>query len=271
MSLFPGYHCSERYVQTLNVTNSRVVNVTQVTNVYNTVVINNNRNGAVNNVHYTYENNTRAITAVSKETFVGARPVQASSVRITDEQIKNVRVVENAPLAPTRASYVSSTAKVTTAKPSVPLSQRPVVARLAPATPVNRRTPQYTNESRPFNQPLNRTTQPNQEPNQPAKPATEPANNGFRPFTPPSTNNPNEPKAQDLNRNQPNNQNRNNENLNRDNNRPPVTYSPPVKAKDENYDVHPPLNQKPAPKPAPKPEPKPKTEKPHEEKPHSGR
>jgi hypothetical protein len=58
----PAYHTSERYVQNVNLTNSRIVNVTQVTNVYNTVIV--NRNVTVNNVHYTYENNTRAITAV---------------------------------------------------------------------------------------------------------------------------------------------------------------------------------------------------------------
>src|SRR5580658_1779145 len=38
----PGYRCSPRYFQSVNVTNTRVVNVTQVTNVYNTVVVNRN-------------------------------------------------------------------------------------------------------------------------------------------------------------------------------------------------------------------------------------
>ena len=274
----PAYHCSERYVQNVNVTNTRIVNVTQVTNVYNTVIV--NRNVTVNNVHYTYENNTQAITAVSKETFVNARPVQASSVRISDEQIKNVRVVENAPMAPTRASYISSTARVTTAKPSVPLAQRPVVARLTPATPVNRRTPQYTNESKPFVQQPNHTNQTTAEPNRVYQ-TTQPnrandtttqgneSNNGFRPFTPANQNAQNEPK------NQNQNANTNNKNMNGEDNRPPaqnevrpaVRYSAPVKAKDENYDVHPPLNQKP---PAPKPEEKPKPEsKPKPDKPHS--
>jgi len=260
----PAYHCSERYVQNVNVTNTRIVNVTQVTNVYNTVIV--NRNVTVNNVHYTYENNTRAITAVSKETFVNARPVQASSVRISDEQIKNVRVVESAPMAPTRASYVSSTARVTTAKPSVPLAQRPVVARLTPATPVNRRIPQYTNDSKQFSQPPARINQTTPEPNRVYQTTPQPnrtnenttqsneSNNGFRPFTPANQNNrppgENEVKPAEV--------------------KPPVKYSAPIKAKDENYDVHPPLNQKPSqPKPEPKPAPPPKADKPHEDKPHS--
>jgi hypothetical protein len=251
----PAYHTSERYVQNVNLTNSRIVNVTQVTNVYNTVIV--NRNVTVNNVHYTYENNTRAITAVSKETFVNARPVQASAVHISDEQIKSVRVVESAPMAPTRASYVSATARVTTAKPSVPLAQRPVVARLTPATPVNRRVPRYTNDSKPFVEQPNRTNQTTAAPNHTNETNTQGnQNNGFRPFTSPNQN----------------------QSVNGQDNRPPaqnevrpaVRYSAPVKAKDENYDVHPPLNQKPpAPKPEEKPKPQPKPEKPHEDKPHS--
>ena len=67
----PGYHCSPRYVQNVNVTNTRIVNVTQVTNVYNTVVVNRD----VTHVNYTYGDNERAMTAVSRDTFVNARPV----------------------------------------------------------------------------------------------------------------------------------------------------------------------------------------------------
>jgi hypothetical protein len=149
-------------------------------------------------------------------------------------------VLGNAPLAPTRASYVSATAKVASARPPVPFSQRPVVAKLPPPSrPANMRTPTYTNESAPFNR-------GGQQPNRPA-------NNGFRPFTPPNQNT---------------NQNANRDVQNRPNpeNRPPVRFAPPVKAKDENYDVHPPLNRKseepPKKESKPKPEPKSKSDKP---------
>jgi len=103
--------------------------VTQVTNVYNTVVINRN----VNRVDYTYAHNTVAVTAVSRETFVNARPVGGAAVRVTSEQIEGARSIESAPIAPTRASYVSASAKIATARPAVPISQRPVVVRLNPA------------------------------------------------------------------------------------------------------------------------------------------
>src|SRR5580692_9376430 len=38
----PSYHVSPVYMTNVNVTNSRVINRTEVTNVYNTTVINNN-------------------------------------------------------------------------------------------------------------------------------------------------------------------------------------------------------------------------------------
>ena len=134
----PSYHTSAAYVQNVNVSNTRVVNVTQITNVYNTyhttTVVN---NVTVNRVNYTYANNAAAVTAVSRETFVGAKPVQAAAVRVTPEQLQSARVVEAAPLAPTRASYVSATARVTppSAKPPVAFAQKTVVARIAPPTP----------------------------------------------------------------------------------------------------------------------------------------
>ncbi|MGH9562626.1 MAG: DUF6600 domain-containing protein, partial [Terracidiphilus sp.] len=56
----PGYSCSPRYMQNVNVTNTRVVNVTQVTNVYNTTVINRD----FTRVNYTYWRDDHAITVV---------------------------------------------------------------------------------------------------------------------------------------------------------------------------------------------------------------
>ncbi len=135
----PSYRTSAAYVQNVNVSNTRVVNVTQVTNVYNTYRVNNTtvNNVTVNRINYTYANNPAAVTAVTRETFVGARPVAASAVRVTPQQLQSVRVVEAAPLAPTRASYISSTARVTpaAAAPRVAFAQTKVVARIAPPAP----------------------------------------------------------------------------------------------------------------------------------------
>ena len=272
----PGYRCSPRYVQNVNITNTRVVNVTQVTNVYN----NYTRNVTVAN-NYTYAHNNVAVTAVSRETFVNARPVAAASVRVTSQQLESARVLESAPMAPIRTSRISSEAKPAMARPAVAFSQRPVVARLAPPNPVRNERPQpEMNGTRPSNQgaqpsrpnnaepaPRNNAepqpARPNTMESQPARPNNQeppPNRDGFKPFTPPANEHQNaqprpEPQAE------PRQQ------------QPPVRFTPPAKAKEQDYDVHPPLNQKPAEqpkeqnrqeKPAPKPESKPqKPDKPH--------
>ncbi len=240
----PGYHCSARYVQTINVTNTRVVNVTQVTNVYNNAVINHNT-AYVNN--YTYARNERAVTAVSRDTFVNARPVSKAVVHVTAAQLQAARPVDTAPIAPTRTSYVSATARVATAKPATPFEQRPVVARLNPA--VSRPAPVYTNDTRPFNHP---------QPKQPQAGTQQPSNNGFRSFTPPSEaargGNAGQPQQDQQSQHQQYTE------------RPSMKYTPQPKARDEMYDVHPPLNQKQAQPPkqeehrAPPPAEKPKEE-----------
>jgi hypothetical protein len=290
----PGYHCSPRYFQNINVTNTRVVNVTEITNVYN----NYTRNVSVVN-NYTYAHNAVAVTAVTRDTFVNARPVGKVAVRVTAEQISNVRVAQSAPIAPARTSRVFAEAKPATGKPAVPFAQRPVVAKLAPPTPMKNERPQvYTNESRPFNQPA--AQRPNNPPtnerpantmgneNRPAAneqqpPANRPANNeqqpanrdGFRPFTPPAGQPNSNPNAND--RNQPNNRPQQQSDQQP---RPPVRYTPPVQAHDNQYDVHPPLNkpqtetqQQPRPqenKPAPPPKTESKPEsKPSKPQPHS--
>jgi len=229
----PEYHCSPRYFQTINVTNTRIVNVTDVRNVYNTAVVNRD----VTHVNYMYASNTRAVTAVSRDTFVNARPVSGAVVHVNADQIRSARVVDSAPIAPTRTSYVSATARVSTAKPSYSFAQRPVVARLNPAVETQRRTPEYTNDSKPFNQPRANNTPP------PANNQTnsqQQSRDGFRPFTPPSGSN-NRPTTQPDNRNASTqaaqSQGRQSEE------RPAMRFTQPTKARDDMYDVHPPLNQ----------------------------
>ncbi|HKV04904.1 MAG TPA: proline-rich domain-containing protein [Candidatus Acidoferrales bacterium] len=269
----PGYRCSPRYVQNVNITNTRVVNVTQVTNVYNNVYI--NRNTTVVN-HYTYERNEAAVTAVSKETFVNARSVSRASVRVTADQMNHARVVDSAPVVPTRTSFVSATAKISTATPKVPFAQRPVVARLNPA--VSRPAPVVTNDSRGFNrQQTNQqqaargdnTVQPptfrggNNNPQPPASGSnTQQPRNGFHPFQPPAGKDNNPPVA--AGNNPPAQQNRNAGNTfnwSQDRSvqhpqpqyepRPAMKFAPPPKARDDMYDVHPPLNQRQAQPPNP--------------------
>jgi hypothetical protein len=255
----PAYRCSPRYVQSINITNTRVVNVTQVTNVYNTVIVNRNVTG--NRINYTYANNAAAVTAVSRETFVSARPVAAASVRVTSEQLQTARVTEAAPLPPTRSSYVSATARPANAKPAVAFSQRQVVARLTPPSPpASHATPIVVNAETPArgSVPPARNAEPPARPNNAAEPAVRENNQPAardnstapRPNVYTNENIPHAPQPSATEKPQPaqafQQQPKPNENPQEaaPTQRPPVKFAPPPRAKEENYDVHPPLNNK---------------------------
>ena len=237
----PAYRCSPHYFQTVNVTNTRIINVTQVTNVYNITRV---QNYDVTRLNYTYAHNNVAVTAVSRETFVGARPVGREAVRLNEQQITTARVTESGAIQPARTSYVSSDARVAHTAPQVPFSSRPVTARLTPATPVNR--PQvYTNESREFSsEPKPRQTEDVRTNNPPHLNEPQPQ---------PHPNEPSQQAQQErsFNNPQPHENVRSQDRVNPPNqpaagtrqNQPDVRYTPPVKARDSMYDVHPPLNQ----------------------------
>ena len=124
----PPYRTSVRYVQNVNVTNT-TVNVVNVTNVYNNV--------NVNKVTYMHQNNVQAVTAVSHDTFVNARPVAAATVRVNAQQMQTAEVQRNFTVAPVQKSVVGAGA-VATAKPPAAVMQRQVVAKETPPPP---RTP----------------------------------------------------------------------------------------------------------------------------------
>jgi hypothetical protein len=121
----PPYHTSERYVQKVNVTNT-TVNVVNVTNVYNNV--------NVTKVTYVNQNNVGAVTAVSHDTFVNARSVGSSNVRVNAQQVQAAEVQRNFTVAPVQRSVVGAGA-VATAKPPLAAMQRQVVAKETPPPP----------------------------------------------------------------------------------------------------------------------------------------
>jgi hypothetical protein len=124
----PPYRTSERYMQRVNVTNT-TVNVVNVTNVYNNV--------NVTNVRYMHQNNVAAVTAVSHDTFVNARPVAVANVRVNAQQMQGAEVQRNFTMAPVQKSVVGAGAP-SSAKPPAAVMQRQVVAKETPPPP---RTP----------------------------------------------------------------------------------------------------------------------------------
>ncbi len=124
----PPYRTSPRYVQNVNVTNT-TVNVTNVTNVYNNVTVNNTH---VNNITYMHQNNVTAVTAVSHDTFVNARPVAAAAVHVNAQQIQAAEVQHNVAVAPVQKSVVGA-APVAAVRPPEAVVQREVVVKETPA------------------------------------------------------------------------------------------------------------------------------------------
>jgi len=138
----PGYRTSPRYVENVNITNTTVINRTYVTNYYTNVQTNNVN---VTNVRYTNQAAPGAVTVVSRDTFVNARPVAAATIRATPQQLSQARVSAGAPIAPSRAS-VTGPGRVAPAssRPPAALATRPVVTKIAPpanAAPMGRVQP----------------------------------------------------------------------------------------------------------------------------------
>jgi len=135
----PAYHVSERYVTNVNVTNTTVINRVEITNVYRNVTVNH-----VTVSNYTYQRNTAAVTAVSRDTFVNARPVRSATIRVSAEEIQRPQVAQNAPaLAPSRVSVVGPSAAASHTPPPA-LANRKLVTKMPPApaaTPIGRPRP----------------------------------------------------------------------------------------------------------------------------------
>ncbi len=97
----PSYRVSRGYVNRVNVTNT-TVNVTQVTNVYNTTIVKNNT--TINNVTYVNRNVRGGVTAVPQQAFATAQPVSRTAVVVNQSQMQRSPVMR----AGSRASRPSS-------------------------------------------------------------------------------------------------------------------------------------------------------------------
>lgn len=128
----PGYRVSRTYVNNINITNT-TVNVTRVTNVYNTVVV--NRSTTINNITYVNQRVNGGVTVVSHETFVNARPVAHNIMRVEAREVVSAPVTRVVGVEPVRTSVVGSGRPVSVRPPAAVIS-RPVVAVRTPPAPV---------------------------------------------------------------------------------------------------------------------------------------
>jgi hypothetical protein len=121
----PWYRASRNYFTNVNVRNTTIINNTYITNVYNDY-----SRGRPVRGDYAYRNNVNAVTAVSRDAFVGARPVSGARVQVNETNLRNAQVVSRLGIAPERASF-AATAGRGRAAPAAALDRR-VIARTAP-------------------------------------------------------------------------------------------------------------------------------------------
>jgi hypothetical protein len=130
----PSYHVSQAYVTRVNIS-STTVNVTQVTNVYNTTIIKNST--TITNITYANRSVQGAVMVVPQQAFVSAQPVARASVTVSAQQIATMSVSARASVAPTRASVLGAKAATAghVAAPPAAIASRQVVAKKTPPPP----------------------------------------------------------------------------------------------------------------------------------------
>ncbi|MGA2412945.1 MAG: DUF6600 domain-containing protein [Candidatus Sulfotelmatobacter sp.] len=131
----PSYHVSEAYVTRVNVS-STTVNVTQVTNVYRTTIVNNNTT-TITNITYANRNVQGAVMVVPQKAFVSAQPVAKAQVQVSAKEIAAAPVGARVAVAPTRDSVLGAHAASAghAAAPPAKVASRQVVAKKTPPPP----------------------------------------------------------------------------------------------------------------------------------------
>ena len=130
----PSYHVSQAYVNRVNISNT-TVNVTQVTNVYNTTIIHNTTN--ITNITYANRNVQGAVMVVPQHAFVSAQPVAKVAVTVSARQIAAAPLSARVAVAPTRESVLGAKAATAghVAAPPAAVANRQVVAKKTPPPP----------------------------------------------------------------------------------------------------------------------------------------
>ena len=126
----PSYHVSATYVTNINVSNTTIINRTQVTNVYNNVYVNKTVN--VTNVTYQNQAVAGAVTATSHQAFTSAQPVGRNMVQVNAKEVATAQVAPIAPAVAPPKQAVLGAGAAATVKPPAALATRAVVAKTTP-------------------------------------------------------------------------------------------------------------------------------------------
>jgi hypothetical protein len=127
----PGYRASRGYVDRVNVSNTRVT-TTNITNVYNTQVIN---NFGTTSVKYVNREAPGGVTVVPQQAFVSAKPVARAAVKVDARRITAAPVGPTAAVAPTRDAVFGTTKLEGAPRPPPAVTERTVFTRTPPPPP----------------------------------------------------------------------------------------------------------------------------------------
>jgi hypothetical protein len=120
----PHYRVSRGYFQNVNISNTRITNITYVTNNYYNV-----ENVQINNIHYV---NRTAVTVVNQETIVNSRSVYKENIHIDERDWHNRTVIAGPAIPPSRDSVLGRHGGEHAPVPSTRIISRPVVVHMAP-------------------------------------------------------------------------------------------------------------------------------------------
>lgn len=133
----PPYQVSRGYMNQVNISNT-TVNVTTVTNVYNTTII--NKTTTVTNVTYANRNVQGAVMVVPQHAFASAQPVAHAAVAMNAQQLASAPVSARVAVVPTPQAVLgarSATAGHVTAPPAAVMNRAVVAKRTPPPPPVS--------------------------------------------------------------------------------------------------------------------------------------
>ena len=181
----PGYRVSRGYVNNVNITNTSV-NVTKITNVYNTVVINKTSN--VNNITYVNQRVNGGVTVVSHDAFVNSRPVARNIMRVEPREIAAAPVTHAVQVEPVRQSVIGAGHPAPAKPPATVINRQVVAVRTPPPAPrpIEQRQAEaggHLNQQSLVRPALPAPSAPG---NQAARSQAPQSQQGFRPFTPPA-------------------------------------------------------------------------------------
>jgi len=125
----PSYQVSAAYARNVNLSSSKVVNITTVNNYYTTTNVT-VRNTTINNITYENSKVNGAVTAVPSNAFASGQPVAKVAVVVPVSAVGKSSMMTSSAVVPTKAAVLGGHAPA--AAPAHIVAPRQVVSKVAP-------------------------------------------------------------------------------------------------------------------------------------------